>query len=95
MRNGFGHLFLFLYASRSLSAAYSRRLFPTNNVALAVKRSRGVKLGCPEALAGHVPAILKRRAEDASLGTIRRGLRAAGINVSLPVISKTRTGRTV
>ena len=63
--------------------------------ALAVKRSQGVKLGRPEALAGHVSTILKRRAEGASLGTIRRELRGVGVITSLSVISKTLTRHAV
>ncbi len=47
MRSGFGHLFLFLYASRSLSAPYSRRFFPTSNVAHIRWLGRGSPLRSP------------------------------------------------
>lgn len=59
--------------------------------ALAVKRSQGVKLGRPEALADHLTMLQRRRAEGAGLGTIRRELRGVGVNASLSVISKTLT----
>ena len=57
--------------------------------ALAVKRSQGVKLGRPEALAGHLSMLQRRRVEGASLGDIRRELRGLGVKASLSVISRT------
>jgi DNA invertase Pin-like site-specific DNA recombinase len=57
--------------------------------ALSVKRSQGVKLGRPEALAGHLPMLQARRAQGASLGDIRRELRGLGVSASLSVISRT------